>query len=113
MPQTKINSGFLAYSSTCDDPLLDPVRRTSSRYLVRCSSTSRLSDNATSDLSPLTRPFYSSLRRLVDDLGLHSDLAQYKVPKEDAPKIAEKAMGNRDDPSFPKVVKLLENLYPA
>lgn len=50
--------------------------------------------------------------RLVDDLGLHSDLAQYKVPREDVPKIAEKAMGNRDDPSFPKVVKLLENLYP-
>lgn len=54
---------------------------------------------------------YSLLHRLVDDLGLHSTLTQYKVPKEDVPKIAEKALGKKDDPLFPKAVKLLENLY--
>lgn len=62
---------------------------------------------------PKTRKTNFFVFRLVDDLGLRSDLAQYKVPRGDVPKIAEKAMGNRDDPNFPKVIKLLENLYPA
>ncbi|KAI0689967.1 alcohol dehydrogenase IV [Cytidiella melzeri] len=48
---------------------------------------------------------------LVDDLGLHSTLTQYKVPKEDLSSIAEKAMGKKDDPTFPQVVKILEDLY--
>lgn len=53
------------------------------------------------------------INRLVDDLGLHSDLGEYKVPKEDVPKIAEKAIGSKDHPIYPKAVKLLEGLYPA
>lgn len=49
---------------------------------------------------------------LVLRLGLGSDLAHYNVPREDAPKIAELAIGSRSDPIFPRVVKLLESLYP-
>ncbi|EIN11780.1 alcohol dehydrogenase IV [Punctularia strigosozonata HHB-11173 SS5] len=52
------------------------------------------------------------IRTLVNDLGLQSDLAYYKVPTIDVPGIAEKAMGGKDDPSYPKVVDLLRSLYP-
>ena len=49
--------------------------------------------------------------RLVDDLGLHSTLTEYKVPREDLPQIAQLAVGAQDDPLLPKVVALLESLY--
>lgn len=49
--------------------------------------------------------------RLVDGLGLKSTLTQYKVPKDDVPKIAAKSVGGEDQPDYAKVVKLLENLY--
>ena len=49
--------------------------------------------------------------RLVDKLGLTSTLTEYKVPREDIPKIAEKALGRENDPLHPKVVQLLEGLY--
>ena len=42
---------------------------------------------------------------------MKSTLTEYKVPKEDLPTIAERALGRADDPLHPKVVKLLENLY--
>ncbi|CDO75524.1 hypothetical protein BN946_scf184871.g5 [Trametes cinnabarina] len=53
----------------------------------------------------------AEIQRLVDDLGLHSTLAEYKVPREDVPQIAELAVGTKDDPTLPKVVALLESLY--
>lgn len=49
--------------------------------------------------------------RLVDDLGLHSTLEEYKVPREDLPQIAQLAVGNAQDPVLPQVVALLEGLY--
>ncbi|GJE95880.1 alcohol dehydrogenase IV [Phanerochaete sordida] len=52
-----------------------------------------------------------AIRNLVRNLGLASTLAEYKVPKEDLPLIAEKALGRADDPVHSKVVKLLESLY--
>jgi len=48
---------------------------------------------------------------LVSDLGLKSTLAEYNVPREDLPKIAELSVGSKADPTYPKVVKLLEELY--
>ncbi|KAH9914025.1 iron-containing alcohol dehydrogenase [Fomitopsis serialis] len=48
---------------------------------------------------------------LVSDLGLKSTLSEYNVPREDLPKIAELSVGSKDDPTYPKVVKLLEGLY--
>lgn len=51
--------------------------------------------------------------RLVVALGLKSNLAEYKVPPEDIPKIVEKAIGSKDDPTFADVVGLLQGLYPA
>ena len=53
----------------------------------------------------------TSIHRLVTDLGLHSTLTQYNVPRDDVPKIAEKALGGVDNPLFPKIIQLLENLY--
>lgn len=50
-------------------------------------------------------------RRLVDDLGLKCTLTDYKVPKEDAPLIVERAFGTKDHPAFAKVVTILEGLY--
>lgn len=44
-------------------------------------------------------------------LGLKSDLDQYKVPREDVPKIAEKALGGQTE-IFGDVVELLNGLYP-
>lgn len=49
---------------------------------------------------------------LVLRLGLGNDLAPYNVPREDIPKIAERALKSTEDPIFPKVVSLLESLYP-
>lgn len=55
----------------------------------------------------------TAVRRLVTSLGLHSTLAEYKVPVADAPQIAALAMGGTDDPHYGKVVALLEGLYPG
>ena len=44
-------------------------------------------------------------------MGLKSNLAQNKVPFEDLPKIAERALGSKENPTFPKVVKMLEGMY--
>ncbi|CCM05008.1 uncharacterized protein FIBRA_07207 [Fibroporia radiculosa] len=49
---------------------------------------------------------------LVKDLGLKCNLEEYKVPREDVPQIAELAIGNTTDPTYPKVLDLLYNLYP-
>lgn len=51
--------------------------------------------------------------RLVNDLGLKTDLAYYKVPKEDAGQIASLALGGTDSEYYDDVVKLLLGLYPA
>ncbi|KAH9894929.1 iron-containing alcohol dehydrogenase [Cubamyces lactineus] len=53
----------------------------------------------------------ADIQKLVDDLGLHSTLSEYKVPREDLPQIAQLAVGAQDDPLLPKVVALLESLY--
>ncbi|KAI0717292.1 iron-containing alcohol dehydrogenase [Cerioporus squamosus] len=50
------------------------------------------------------------IQQLVDGLGLHSTLSQYKVPKGDVQTVAERAVG-KDDPLLPKVVGLLEGIY--
>lgn len=47
----------------------------------------------------------------MDSLGLKSTLTEYNVPRADIPKVAELAVGKRDEVVFPKVVKLLESLY--
>ncbi|EMD37636.1 hypothetical protein CERSUDRAFT_114286 [Gelatoporia subvermispora B] len=57
------------------------------------------------------RKFSEEIYRLVADLGLKSTLTEYKVPREDAPKIAQLAVGSTDDPLYPRVVELLEALY--
>lgn len=105
-PLQRIRSGSQILYSTFGSPLKTLKKRT---YWY-CPKQLR------SALTPLSLHqelllIYSLLHRLVDDLGLHSTLTQYKVPKEDVPKIAEKALGKKDDPLFPKAVKLLENLY--
>ncbi|KAH9858563.1 alcohol dehydrogenase IV [Lenzites betulinus] len=50
------------------------------------------------------------IQKLVDDLGLHSTLTEYKVPRGDVLEIAQLAAG-KEYPSLPKVVALLESLY--
>lgn len=44
-------------------------------------------------------------------LGLKSTLSEYKVPREDLPKIAELAVGSKDDPTYARVIQLLEGIY--
>lgn len=53
----------------------------------------------------------SLIEELVVGLGLKSDLDQYKVPRGDVPKIAEKALGGQTE-IFGDVVELLNGLYP-
>ena len=48
--------------------------------------------------------------RLVSNLGLKTSLDQYKVPREDVPTIAERALVGRDE-LHSDVVALLETLY--
>jgi hypothetical protein len=43
---------------------------------------------------------------------LKSNLAEYKVPVSDLPKIAGGALGGTDGFDFPKVVRLMEGLHP-
>ncbi|RPD63692.1 alcohol dehydrogenase IV [Lentinus tigrinus ALCF2SS1-6] len=50
------------------------------------------------------------IQQLVDGLGLHSTLSQYKVPQNDVQTVADRAVG-KEDPLFPKVVGLLESIY--
>jgi len=71
-------------------------------YLHKPSTGSREGD---------VRELSAAINRLVADLGLTSTLSEYKVPREDVPKVAELAVGSKDDPTYPKVVKLLEQLY--
>jgi len=47
---------------------------------------------------------------LVRDLGLKTTLDQYKVPREDLPTIAERALGGRTE-IHGDVVAFLETLY--
>ncbi|KLO09147.1 alcohol dehydrogenase IV [Schizopora paradoxa] len=51
------------------------------------------------------------LDKLVVQLGLKTTLEAYKVPREDLPKIAERALGSKEVPAFSKVVGLLETIY--
>lgn len=51
--------------------------------------------------------------RLVAKLGLKTDLAACKVPLADVPKIAEQALGGKQDALYPKVVTMLERLHCA
>jgi hypothetical protein len=46
----------------------------------------------------------------VNNLGLKSSLDQYKVPREDLPTIAERALGSRNE-IHGDVVAYLEALY--
>ena len=48
--------------------------------------------------------------RLVSNLGLKTSLDQYKVPREDLPTIAERALGCKDE-FHGDVVTFLEALY--
>ena len=56
--------------------------------------------------------YFISLR-LVEDLGLRTDLAAYDVPTVDLPDIAAKALGSAEHPHFAKVVNVLESIHPG
>lgn len=55
--------------------------------------------------------FLMTLPRLVDALGLKSTLSQYNVPKDDFPKIAQLAVGEKDDPLVNRAITLLQSIY--
>ncbi|KDQ53549.1 hypothetical protein JAAARDRAFT_197357 [Jaapia argillacea MUCL 33604] len=71
-----------------------------------------LRQSSTGSLEGDVRKLASEIATLVENLGLKTDLAQYNVPRSDAPKIAERALGSKDDPIFPQVEQLLEGLFP-
>lgn len=67
-------------------------------------------------LTSITSTFHGWLtggrkRSLVVELSLKSTLSEYRVPREDLPKIAELAVGSKDDPTYPRVIQLLEGIY--
>ncbi|RDB25420.1 Alcohol dehydrogenase 2 [Hypsizygus marmoreus] len=53
----------------------------------------------------------SLIKTLVADLGLQSNLEEYKVPPEDLPKVASRALGSEDDPNHARVVRMLQGIY--
>ncbi|KAI0829908.1 alcohol dehydrogenase IV [Trametes gibbosa] len=65
---------------------------------------------STGSLEGDIRTLAAEIHKLVDDLGLHSTLTEYKVPHEDVLEIAQLAVG-KENPSLPKVTALLEGLY--
>ncbi|KAF8893837.1 alcohol dehydrogenase IV [Infundibulicybe gibba] len=72
-----------------------------------------LGQPSTGVVSEDVRQLAGLIHDLVVKLGLQSNLAEYKVPPQDLPKVAAGALGTKDDPSFEKVVNMLEGLYPS
>ncbi|EJD52735.1 alcohol dehydrogenase IV [Auricularia subglabra TFB-10046 SS5] len=52
-----------------------------------------------------------AIAKLVADLGLKTNLTECKVPREDAARIAELAVGGKDKAIYGDVVKLVESIY--
>jgi len=71
-----------------------------------------LGQQSTGSVEGDMRKLAADIDALVTSLGLKSNLAEYKVPTGDLPKIAGGALGGRDGPDCPRVVQLLEGLYP-
>ncbi|XP_006461160.1 hypothetical protein AGABI2DRAFT_192693 [Agaricus bisporus var. bisporus H97] len=55
--------------------------------------------------------FSSRIDGLVRDLGLHSTLSEYNVPRGDLPAIAAHALGGEGHVSFGEVLKMLEDMW--
>ncbi|KAF9481548.1 alcohol dehydrogenase IV [Pholiota conissans] len=70
-----------------------------------------LREPSTGSIDGDVRRLATLINELVISLGLQSTLEQYKVPKEDFPRIAKEALGRDDDPELPRVVELLESIY--
>lgn len=66
---------------------------------------------STGSLDGDVRKFAAEIEGLVTRLGLKTSLEQYKVPKDDLPGIATRAMGGSDKPHFAQVVELLESIF--
>ncbi|KAL0956510.1 hypothetical protein HGRIS_002651 [Hohenbuehelia grisea] len=71
-----------------------------------------LKESSTGSLDGDVLRLATRIHELVVELGLESNLEEYKVPKTDLPKIAGQALGTNEDPTFDQVVQLLEALYP-
>jgi len=70
-----------------------------------------LRQQTTGSIDGNIRKLATLIKELVLELGLESNLTQYKVPRPHLPKIAAQALGKEDDPNFAHVVRLLEGLY--
>lgn len=55
--------------------------------------------------------FSELVQRLIQDLGLHSRLSDYNVPRGDLRDVAVQALGGEDHTDLEKVVKMLEDMY--
>ncbi|KII92110.1 hypothetical protein PLICRDRAFT_36898 [Plicaturopsis crispa FD-325 SS-3] len=70
-----------------------------------------LNEPSTGSIDGDVRKLSALIAGLVTSLGLKSTLTEYKVPAGDIPGIVEKALGSKEDTTFPEVVKLLQTLY--
>ncbi|KAK0461176.1 uncharacterized protein EV420DRAFT_1619642 [Desarmillaria tabescens] len=86
------------------------ARKQRRRFPRRCSTYRRqTTGNLDQDVLLLSR----LIQELVTSLGLKSSLEEYKVPKEDVEKIAELALGGKEQGVYDKVVGVLQSLYPS
>jgi alcohol dehydrogenase class IV len=49
--------------------------------------------------------------RLIRDLGLHSTLSEYNVPREDLHSVVAHALRGEDHANFKEVFKMLEDMW--
>ena len=66
--------------------------------------------SSTGTFSYISSLIFMKCFRLVSNLGLKTSLDEYKVPREDLPTIAERALGGRNE-IHGDVVAFLEALY--
>jgi len=55
--------------------------------------------------------FSSEITNLIDSLGLTTRLSDYNIPREDIPRIVEKAIGKNSGELYDRVVQIMEGAF--
>ncbi|KAL4074110.1 hypothetical protein V8B97DRAFT_1864588 [Scleroderma yunnanense] len=70
-----------------------------------------LKEPSTNSVEGDVKRLSSMINKLVMDLGLHSDLASYDVPRQDLTKIVQLTLRDAENPLYLRLVELMESIY--